>query len=183
LGPRTKLDDHLDPAQIIQVIDADASRTKVIEEVRRGASLVVQGPPGTGKSQTITNIIAAAAHDGKSVLFVAEKMAALSVVHDRLVKSGLRDICLERIHARQTRKPWRRNSAGHSMASARALPGASDPAQLRHTRDELNRITALLHTPLPPSNENPFRAISEIIGFIGQASAQGALQRCKVPKL
>lgn len=94
-GPADKLDDLLDPAQIIQVIDADASQTKVIEEVRRGASLVVQGPPGTGKSQTITNLIAAAAHDGKSVLFVAEKMAALSVVHDRLVRAGLRDICLE----------------------------------------------------------------------------------------
>ncbi|NNU85521.1 hypothetical protein ETC05_17725, partial [Geobacillus sp. BMUD] len=68
-GPDDRLDDILDPAEIVQVIDADASQTKVIEEVRRGASLVVQGPPGTGKSQTITNLIAAAAHDGKSVLF------------------------------------------------------------------------------------------------------------------
>lgn len=102
-GPDDKLDDLLDPAEIIQVIDADASQTKVIEEVRRGASLVVQGPPGTGKSQTITNLIAAAAHDGKSVLFVAEKMAALSVVHDRLVRSGLRDICLE-LHSRTANK-------------------------------------------------------------------------------
>lgn len=167
-GPEDKLDDHLDPAQIIQVIDADASQTKVIEEVRRGASLVVQGPPGTGKSQTITNIIAAAAHDGKSVLFVAEKMAALSVVHDRLVKAGLRDICLE-LHSRTANKKALAQELGRTlMASARALPGAADPAQLRLTRDELNRIMALLHTPLPPSNESPFRAISEIIGFIGQ---------------
>lgn len=88
-GSEDKLDALLDPADIIQVIDADASQTKVIEKVRRGASLVVQGPPGTGKSQTITNIIAAAAHDGKSVLFVAEKMAAVSVVQHRLVKAGL----------------------------------------------------------------------------------------------
>ncbi|QDC03324.1 DUF3320 domain-containing protein [Mesorhizobium sp. 8] len=169
-GPEDKLDDHLDPAQIIQVVDADASQTKVIEEVRRGASLVVQGPPGTGKSQTITNIIAAAAHDGKSVLFVAEKMAALSVVHDRLVKSGLRDICLE-LHSRTANKKALAQELGRTlMASARALPGAADPAQLRLTRDELNRITALLHTPLPPSNESPFRAISEIIGFIGQGA-------------
>lgn len=167
-GPEDKLDDHLDPAQIIQVIDADASQTKVIEEVRRGASLVVQGPPGTGKSQTITNIIAAAGHDGKSVLFVAEKMAALSVVHDRLVKAGLRDICLE-LHSRKANKKALAQELGRSlMASARALPGAADPAQLRLTRDELNRITALLHTPLPPGDESPFRAISEIIGFIGK---------------
>ena len=122
-GPEDKLDDHLDPAQIIQVIDADASQTKVIEEVRRGASLVVQGPPGTGKSQTITNIIAAAAHDGKSVLFVAEKMAALSVVHDRLVKAGLRDVCLE-LHSRTANKKALAQELGRTlMASARALPG------------------------------------------------------------
>ena len=34
-SPEDKLDDLLDPGQIIQVIDADASQTKVIEEVRR----------------------------------------------------------------------------------------------------------------------------------------------------
>jgi hypothetical protein len=166
-GPEDKLDDLLDPAQIIQVIDADASQTKVIEEVRRGASLVVQGPPGTGKSQTITNLIAAAAHDGRSVLFVAEKMAALSVVHDRLVRAGLRDICLE-LHSRTANKKALAQELGRTlMASAKALPGAADPARLRATRDRLNRITALLHDPLPPTGDTPFRAISEIVGHIG----------------
>ena len=169
-GPEDKLDDLLDPAQIIQVIDADASQTKVIEEVRRGASLVVQGPPGTGKSQTITNLIAAAAHDGKSVLFVAEKMAALSVVHDRLVRSGLRDICLE-LHSRTANKKALAQELGRTlMASAKALPGAADPARLRATRDQLNQITALLHDPLPPAGEAPFRTISEIVGHIGKGA-------------
>ena len=80
-----RLDDALPPAKMFHVVDADASQARVIEEVRCGRNLVVQGPPGTGKSQTITNIIAAAVKEGKRVLFVAEKMAALSVVHDRLV--------------------------------------------------------------------------------------------------
>jgi primosomal protein N' len=62
------------------VVDADSSQTRVIEAVRAGHNLVVQGPPGTGKSQTITNIIAAAVHDGQTVLFIAEKMAALNAV-------------------------------------------------------------------------------------------------------
>lgn len=169
-GPDDKLDDILDPAQIIQVIDADASQTKVIEEVRCGASLVVQGPPGTGKSQTITNLIAAAAHDGKSVLFVAEKMAALSVVHDRLVRAGLRDICLE-LHSRTANKKALAQELGRTlMASAKALPGAADPARLRATRDQLNQIAALLHDPLPPTAETPFRAISEIVGHIGKGA-------------
>lgn len=45
-GVDDKLDALLDPADIIQIVDADASQTKVIEEVRRGASLVVQRLPG-----------------------------------------------------------------------------------------------------------------------------------------
>jgi hypothetical protein len=169
-GPEDRLDELLDPAEIVQVIDADASQTKVIEEVRRGSSLVVQGPPGTGKSQTITNLIAAAAHDGKSVLFVAEKMAALSVVHDRLVRAGLQDICLE-LHSRTAnKKALAQELARTLMASAHALPGTPDPARLRETRDRLNRITALLHDPLPPTGDTPFRAIAEIIGFIGEGA-------------
>ncbi|WP_239025493.1 DUF3320 domain-containing protein [Roseicyclus persicicus] len=169
-GPGDRLDEILDPAEIVQVIDADASQTIVIEEVRRGSSLVVQGPPGTGKSQTITNLIAAAAHDGKSVLFVAEKMAALSVVHDRLVRAGLRDICLE-LHSRTANKKALAQELGRTlMASAQALPGAPDPARLRDTRDRLNRITSLLHDPLSPTGDTPFRAITEIVGFIGDGA-------------
>ncbi len=165
-----KLDAHLDPAEIIQVIDADASQTKVIEEARRGVNLVVQGPPGTGKSQTIANLIAAAAHDGKTVLFVAEKMAALSVVHDRLEKTGLRDICLE-LHSRSANKKALALELGRTLtASANARPECDDPAPLRASRDELNRIAQLLHDPLPPTGETPYRVLSEIIGHISDGT-------------
>ena len=64
-------------------------RPQVISAAQEGWNLVVQGPPGTGKSQTIANIIAVVAKDGKKVLFVAEKRAALDVVHDRLERCGL----------------------------------------------------------------------------------------------
>jgi predicted ATP-dependent serine protease len=40
----------------------------------------MDGPPGTGKSQTIANMIAELVADGKTVLFVSEKAAALDVV-------------------------------------------------------------------------------------------------------
>ena len=165
-----KLDELLDPADIIQVVDADASQTKVIEEVRRGANLVVQGPPGTGKSQTITNILAAAAHDGKTVLFVAEKMAALSVVHDRLVKCGLGDICLE-LHSRTANKRAVIQELGRTLtASGRALPGASDPTRLRDARNELNAIATLLHSPINGTGDTAFNAVSEIIGFMNSGA-------------
>jgi very-short-patch-repair endonuclease len=87
----------------ILVTDADSSQHSALIDVFEGKNLVIQGPPGTGKSQTITNIIAAAMNGGKRVLFVAEKMAALKVVKDRLDSFGLGLFCLE-VHSNKTRK-------------------------------------------------------------------------------
>jgi predicted ATP-dependent serine protease len=67
--------------------------------------LVIQGPPGTGKSQTIANIIATAVREGKSVLFVAEKAAALDVVYGRLKMVSLEPLCLEIYIPRRLHKP------------------------------------------------------------------------------
>jgi very-short-patch-repair endonuclease len=87
----------------ILVTDADSSQHSALIDVLEGKNLVVQGPPGTGKSQTITNMIAAAMNEGKRILFVAEKMAALKVVKDRLDSFGLGHFCLE-VHSNKTRK-------------------------------------------------------------------------------
>ena len=77
-GENDKIDELISPSDMVHVVDADSSQTIAIEEVKSGRNLVIQGPPGTGKSQTITNLIAASVKAGKKVLFVAEKMAALS---------------------------------------------------------------------------------------------------------
>ena len=83
--------------------DADSSQHSALIDALDGRSLVIEGPPGTGKSQTITNLIAAALAQGKSVLFVAEKMAALDVVRRRLDRAGLGEFCLE-LHSHATHK-------------------------------------------------------------------------------
>ena len=167
-GPDDKLDRILAPAEIIQVVDADASQTKVIEEVRSGNNLVVQGPPGTGKSQTIANIVAAAVHDGKTVLFMAEKMAALSVVYDRLVKHGLRDVCLE-LHSRKANKKALAAELGRTLRAgaqpAPAVPAAPD--ELRDTRDILNWIADVLHSPLHGVDYTPFAALADLARCVG----------------
>ena len=75
--------------------DADSSQMSALIDVMKGKNIVIEGPPGTGKSQTITNILAAAMAQGKSVLFVAEKQAALEVVKRRMDKAGLGDFCLD----------------------------------------------------------------------------------------
>ena len=84
-------------------LDVDSSQMEAIVESGRGRSFILHGPPGTGKSQTITNMIANALYQGKRVLFVAEKMAALSVVQSRLEKISLAPFCLE-LHSNKATK-------------------------------------------------------------------------------
>lgn len=93
--PTRPADSVPDPAQGLLVLDADSSQQEAIEAARSGAHLVVHGPPGTGKSQTIANLVAALAADGKRVLFVAEKRAAIDAVVGRLDRVGLADLVLD----------------------------------------------------------------------------------------
>ena len=97
------IDSQLDYGSMYQVLDADSSQIAVIEDVKAGRNLVVEGPPGTGKSQTIVNLIAELLAEGKTVLFVSEKMAALEVVKDRLQSVGLGKFVLE-LHSHKTRR-------------------------------------------------------------------------------
>ncbi|MEX1196352.1 MAG: DUF4011 domain-containing anti-phage protein Hhe [Pseudohongiellaceae bacterium] len=83
--------------------NADSSQHSALIDALDGSDLVIEGPPGTGKSQTIANLIAAAMVRGKKVLFVAEKLAALEVVKNRLDEAGLGDFCLE-LHSHKSQK-------------------------------------------------------------------------------
>lgn len=99
--------DRIDEVQLPErtplVLDADASQRQCIAAALDGRSFVMSGPPGTGKSQTITNMIAALMHAGRSVLFVSEKAAALDVVRNRLRGVGLGDFVLA-LHSGDTTK-------------------------------------------------------------------------------
>ncbi len=97
------VDTQLEYSTMYQVLDADSSQIAAIQDVKAGRNLVVEGPPGTGKSQTIVNLIAELLAEGKSVLFVSEKMAALDVVKDRLTSVGLGKFVLE-LHSHKTRR-------------------------------------------------------------------------------
>lgn len=89
--------------ELHSVVDADSSQIEAIELAKSGKSFVLQGPPGTGKSQTITNIIAECLSDGKKVLFVSEKLAALNVVYEKLDQAGLSEFCLQ-LHSHKANK-------------------------------------------------------------------------------
>ena len=97
------IDKENSPMDFAIPLDVDSSQMEAIVESGRGRSFILHGPPGTGKSQTITNMIANALYQGKRVLFVAEKMAALSVVQSRLEQINLAPFCLE-LHSNKATK-------------------------------------------------------------------------------
>lgn len=95
--------DNIHPAALALPIATDVSQLAAIYASSENKSFVLHGPPGTGKSQTITNIIANALFQGKKVLFVAAKKAALDVVYKRLATIGLSNFCLE-LHSNKAKK-------------------------------------------------------------------------------
>jgi very-short-patch-repair endonuclease len=153
------IDHRIDMSKAVHVVDADSSQSVVIEEALRGRNLVVQGPPGTGKSQTITNIIAAAVHSGKSVLFVAEKTAALAVVHDRLSRAGLHALCLE-MHSRKANKREMLKSLEEALRlSGASRCGAEIGERLTSCRDKLNGWSKTVHNPIGQTGRTAFEVI------------------------
>ena len=163
-GDDEKIDQLLSVSEQVHVMDADSSQAVVIEEVKRGRNLVVQGPPGTGKSQTIANMIAAAVKQGRTVLFVAEKMAALDVVRRRLNGAGLGDICLE-LHSHKANKLAVLEELKRTMQLGQ--PSADDvqrqSVETQAHRDRLNQHVELMHRVLEPAHVTPYQAIGELV--------------------
>lgn len=155
-----------EPRELVQILDADSSQTQVIAAARAGRNLVVQGPPGTGKSQTIGNLIAAAVSDGKSVLFVAEKKAALDVVHDRLDRVGLGPMCLE-LHAHKANRKAFYEGLRETLELAPPTEVlAAEFEKVKEVRDELNRLSDLMHTVDATTGRTPFGVIAKLAEFV-----------------
>ncbi len=147
LSPHT-LDEKVLPADMAVPMSADSSQLAAIYEASLGRSFVLHGPPGTGKSQTITNMIANALFQGKSVLFVAEKMAALSVVQKRLAKIGLDPFCLE-LHSNKSNKRavLTQLETALSMSRIKSPEEYAQTAEKLHSlRRELNDTMSALYT-------------------------------------
>jgi len=160
------VDEAIPAALQHHVVDADSSQAVAIAEAAQGRTLVVKGPPGTGKSQTITNIIAAAVANGRKVLFVAEKMAALDVVHRRLKQAGLGPLTLElhsnKIAKRAVLEELRRTRDG----TLRPLRhDDSMVTRLEAVRGELNGFAGRLHTPLEPSGVTPHQIMGRMTAW------------------
>lgn len=163
-GEDDNIDRLIHPIDMVHVLDADSSQALVIEEVKRGRNLVIQGPPGTGKSQTIANLIAAAVKAEKSVLFVAEKMAALEVVRRRLANIDLDDMCLE-LHSNKAKKRAVLQDLERTLGLGQ--PHVDDVQlhcdELNTCRERLNRHLQIIHTPIEPSGVTPYQVVGELV--------------------
>jgi len=163
-GDDEKIDQLLDPLRLVHVLDADSSQALVIEEAKQGRNLVIQGPPGTGKSQTIANLVAAAVKAGKTVLFVAEKMAALEVVKRRLVNVGLGDMCLE-LHSNKANKRAVLQDLEQTLGLGKPQVEEVQQhcAELTRCRDRINRHLEIIHTPVSPCGVTPFQVVGNLV--------------------
>lgn len=121
--------DSIPAMETYQVVNADSSQQDAILLSQKGVSFVMQGPPGTGKSQTITNIIAQGLADGKRILFVSEKSAALEVVHKRLSEVHLDDFCLA-LHSYKANKKDVLEELGKSLELRPIKVKAEETAKL-----------------------------------------------------
>ena len=162
-GRTTAFDKKLQEAQF-NVVDADSSQIMAIEMAKAGESFVLQGPPGTGKSQTITNIIAECMGDGKKVLFVSEKLAALDVVYNKLKQAGLEDFCLQ-LHSHKANKRdfiqelCRVMRQGKSGVSSKAY---EEEDRLNKSHIILDNYVDVLHRPNDVIGKSLYALVEEV---------------------
>lgn len=185
--PTATEDSHIDrdtnAGQLFQVVDADSSQLLAMLAVHEGRNLVIQGPPGTGKSQTITNLIANAIGQGKKVLFVAEKMAALEVVKRRLDHANLGEACLE-LHSHKANKKELHQELRRVMELGKpALYHLQQEVALLHKiREELNEYCFAINTEIGKSSLTAHQVIGRMLQ-LPQISGNQPLPRISFPDI
>lgn len=159
------VDRRLAPRDLFTPLPADSSQLAAVLAAEGGHDFVLIGPPGTGKSQTIANIISQCLAVQKTVLFVAEKSAALDVVHRRLAAHGLGDAVLE-LHSNKSDRKSVLSQLGRSWKRAAQNSEAEwirVTDDLSVTRDQLNAYVAALHER-GTQGFSIFQAIGETTG-------------------
>lgn len=148
---RDDLDKRHAPESLLAPLLADSSQLNALSRAGAGHDFALEGPPGTGKSQTITNLIAHFLGQGKTVLFVSEKMAALDVVERRLKGIGLGPFCFE-LHSAKARKTEVLAQLRAAMDAAQGQTASSwkrEAERLGRLRTDLNDFVQALHKRHP----------------------------------
>lgn len=186
--PTDAFDDPVAAPQIVDTDEAtsylpvpiDGSQLRAVRWATSGRTFVLEGPPGTGKSQTITNMIADSLANGRKLLFVAEKQAALDVVRRRLDQIGLGKLCLD-LHGRtqsinavrtQLLEAWEARTSGN--------PSAFKTLRSQHERlvGDLAEYPHTLHHP-GPDGHSVWTAQQDVLALSAQL---GDRQASRVPR-
>ncbi len=150
------------------VVDADSSQNEAVAMAATGKSFVLQGPPGTGKSQTITNIIAECLFQGKKVLFVSEKLAALQVVYEKLRRVGLEEFCLE-LHSHKSNKKAVIEELNATLRKGKSVLRDDTvnyvTAEYDKAKRELDEYVEELHATRPIINKSLYSIFDEISSY------------------
>ncbi|QDQ29319.1 DUF3320 domain-containing protein [Chitinimonas arctica] len=157
------LDRDFGPEHTFCPLPADSSQLSAVMAAARGKDFVLIGPPGTGKSQTISNLIAQCLAEGKRVLFVSEKIAALDVVYRRLREVKLGEFCLE-LHSSKARKLdvlAQLKTAWEAQGVIDADAWKTEAERLKTLRQQLNGYVERLH-----HRHTNGRSIYEAIGIV-----------------
>lgn len=166
--------DEINPDDEFLVFDADSSQQTVIDSALKGYNGVIQGPPGTGKSQTIANLIVTLSAQGKRVLFVAEKRAALEVVKKRLEQKKLGHLLLDLHGSDISRKVVMEQIAESLTLIRNSSPINADAIHRKfiEKRQQLNNHVKRLHIKRKPSQKSVYEIQSEILLFTAEEQCQ-----------
>lgn len=190
IAPMDKYDESVKPMDNFQIYSADSSQQQAIEVAKKGHNLIIEGPPGTGKSQTITNIIAELLAQGKKVLFVSQKQAALEVVYNKLKDSGLSEFCLS-LHKNANKSEIMTNLANClNKEECRQYVNEEHFEKLQKLKLQLNNYVRELNTPCGKLGKTPFEAIEivsknddiEDIGYVFKNIADWDIKRFSIVK-
>ncbi|WP_235837914.1 AAA domain-containing protein [Chitinasiproducens palmae] len=154
-------------------VASDPSQEAAVFQARNGSGLVVEGPPGTGKSQTIVNMVADAIGNGKSLLIVCQKHAALEVVHKRLIAEGLGERIVMVNDINRDREPTIRAVREQLEMLFKGPPAEYDwsrqreqtAARIASLEGELDRQHEALHRVDPASGRSYRALLGELIAL------------------
>lgn len=169
---------QVEPINEFLVLDADSSQNVVINAILEGQSFAFDGPPGTGKSQTIANAIACLVAEGKTVLFVAEKRAAIEAVMRRLKNVGLNDLVMDYHGTSKTKKDVIENlrQTDRALKVVAPLEPSSIQSSVKNERDRLVQHSEALHKMREPWGLSIYDAL-----VVNSRHAEGADTKFRFP--
>ena len=167
VAEESEVDEVAPPEEARLILDADASQRRAVHAASQGISFVMDGPPGSGKSQTIANMIAELISNGKSVLFVSEKAAALDVVYARLKHLGLQDFLFQ-LHSHKASRKEVAAELGRSLSQwpvPRPKVSKVEREQAKRTRERLSGYAAAANETREPLGRSAHWVLGRLSGW------------------